>query len=141
MSDTNRSLSHARSSAMRGTERLEKLGMSDLKRAVLSAAGYTPETMAAFLQQATSAMVDALAAEKVQRFAFKGEVIETHTDADHATRLKAAAELAALVTDMADLKGSERKEAGHGGTSITLNVPFLAQLSKESEPIDVSPER
>jgi len=138
MSD--RSLSAAKANAMKGTERLEKLGMSDLKRAVLTAAGYTPEVMADYLARATAAMVAALDADKVQRLKSDNGVAE-YLDADHPTRLKAASELARLVTDMADLKGSERGGPGHGGTHITLNVPFLDQLSKASEPRDVTPEQ
>lgn len=121
-------------------EQLSELGMSPLKVATMTAAGYTPEKMAEMLGLITSTLIEGMSANKVQRIASGGGINE-FVDPDHPTRLKAAAELGRLVTDMADLKGTERSGPGGAGTHITLNVPFLDQLSKASEPIDVTPEQ
>lgn len=118
-------------------KRLEDLGLGELKRQILAAAGFTPETMGAYLKQATAAMVDALDAEKVQYFSDKGVVTDERREADHPTRLRAAAELSSVVTNIGDLK-RDGQSGGHGGVNITLNVPWLDQLqaAKNVTPAD-----
>jgi len=110
--------------------------LSDMAKAVVAAAGWTPEVMGQYLADVTGTLRDAMQADKVQHFAHQGEVKETRTDADHSTRIRAAAELGSLLLHIGQLRGNQGGQ--QGGTSITFNIPWVEQVK---EMMDVTPKQ
>ena len=123
-------------------EFLDDLGFTDVKKQILLAAGVTPESMGACLGMALDVLVAGLQAQRTQYFSHQGIVQDQRTEVDHTTRMKAASELANLMTVLGDMKAPSSSGAG-GGTHITLNVPWISQLEQVStghhQTIDVSP--
>lgn len=121
-------------------KRLDDLGFSDLKKQILLAAGIGTDEMGDLLRLTVDTLANGMQATHTQYFSYQGEVIDQRTDPDHSARLKAAAEMAGIVSVLGDLKRNEASSIG-GGTQITLNVPFLNQLNiKTGDHQDQSPD-
>lgn len=135
-----RKVNHSPLANRKGQTETDSLGLSAIKRAILDAAGITPDTLGAQLHAALEVLNEGLSAEKVQYFTHAGVVTDSRVDIDHNTRLKAAAELASIVTILGDMKNQQHHGVG-GGTQITVSVPFLADLKIEqgNEVIEVTP--
>lgn len=123
---------------VKNQQHLDDLGYSEIKKQILLAAGYTPEVMGEHLAMALGALTAGLEAQRTQYFTHQGIVTDQRTDIDHAMRLKAATELASIITVLGDMKSTPNHGVG-GGTQITLNVPFLADLNVQQSSIDVTP--
>lgn len=120
----------------KGIERLESLGLSEMKLAILQAAGFTPEIIGSYLKACVETFDAAMVADRVQHHVHQGHVIETTRDADHQLRVRAASEMATLMGTLGELRSSQHY-GGKGDTNITLNVPFLNQLAEREK--DVTP--
>lgn len=97
-------------------------GVADLSLTILEQAGLKPDQLAFLLSEAVNVIHEALSAEKTVRLSYKGETVETHTEIDWQTRLKAADSLANLTVNVSGLKKSP-DQGPKAPVTVTVNLP------------------
>ena len=75
-----------------------------IRERALVAAGFTPETVGAFMKKATEKLIDKLDATTTKFFTEKGQITDRVEVVDHTTQLSAATALIGIGIDVMGLK-------------------------------------
>jgi hypothetical protein len=98
-----------------------------LRERAFELAGLTPEVVAKQLERAISVYLEGMEATRTETVSYHGEIVSQTEVVDHATRIRAAEGWASL-TGVSASKASLGGQQGPPQVSISLNVPFLADL-------------
>lgn len=116
------------------------LTAADVREIALEAAGFTPEFAGEFTRKAVDKLIQKLEADKIQFFAFEGQVVDERVVQDTTSQIAAAKALADIGMSVAALNRKSAEEKPH---TPTVNIDLSGwtvqpPAPKPEDPIDAT---